>query len=397
MASQRDHGRSGWVQCLVLLCLACTVVIAQTVGDASSDAGSSSHSASPPSFTTPIATAPVPTIPATTAPTPTTTARTTSPATKTPTPTASAPTASTVPSSETSTPTQTTTAPAATTSPTSTRTTAPVATSTAVPSATTDTATSSPTSTTASPAVQHYNSSTLPPGVSSSVLNGSDLVSVEVTETTLGDGTTSYSYIIVTDTGETEKVVVVSPSTDGQATTSTSSEGEGNSTQSDSSSSGSSTVKASGSLGLAAIIGIVVGALVVILALFAFLVAQRRRYAKRSNDASSDAAFALPAVGKQARLLDQNQSMADTEYEDATRTLPHSQVSGVSMLSSRRRQGTMWEDPVIVASRIPIDHIELEDIISRGAFGLPPRRFEEHGAMFDAGQGTNMELEVHGN
>ncbi|OWZ02180.1 TKL protein kinase [Phytophthora megakarya] len=30
----------------------------------------------------------------------------------------------------------------------------------------------------------------------------------------------------------------------------------------------------------------------------------------------------------------------------------------------------MWEHPVILASRIPIDHIELGDIISRGAFGV---------------------------
>ncbi|KAE8953376.1 hypothetical protein PR003_g33986, partial [Phytophthora rubi] len=50
-------------------------------------------------------------------------------------------------------------------------------------------------------------------------------------------------------------------------------------------------------------------------------------------------------------------------------TAANSRSSGSSMPDGRRHRSTLWEDPVILASRIPIDRIELGAVISRGAFG----------------------------
>ncbi|KAG6964090.1 hypothetical protein JG688_00007857, partial [Phytophthora aleatoria] len=302
----------------------------------SSDAGSNNNSVGPPSTTTP-ATTPVTAVSATTFP-PSTTAPAAS--TETPTTITNTPTASTVLSSsgsasETSTPTSTTKAPATTTSPTATKTTAP----TTTPSATADPDTSSA-ATTAAPVVKQYNSSTLPPSVSSSVLNGSDLVNVEVTETTLGNtmDPTSSNY------------------------------SEAASDQSGSSRSDRNTSNSSGSLGLGTIIGIIVGVLVFLLALLVFLIVQHRRRRNRSIEMPSDTILA--AVEKQMQLQDRGQSLVDTDYEESTRTFGYSQVSGAPLSGSRRHRATLWEHPLIVASRIPVDHIELGEIISHGAFGM---------------------------
>ncbi|GMF18785.1 unnamed protein product [Phytophthora lilii] len=325
-----------------------------------------------PATTSPATTSPATTAPATTAPTPTTAAP--APTTETPTPTTKAPTPPTP-----TTPTPTTTAPAATTAPATraptpttaapatapstaaTPTLAPAATTAAPPVSTTSAATSPPSTSTAAPVVERYNSSTLPPGVSPSMLNGSELVTVEVTETTLGNGSTSYSYVIITTTGETVKAIVLSPtasSVSGDSTTAASSSSDTN-----------NTAKSSGSLGTGAVVGIIVGALVFMLVLFAFFIAQRRRGKQRPSDASSDDILDSPVVGKQVRLLGQGQSMADTEFADVTRTTANSRSSGGSMPEGRRHRGTLWEDPVILASRIPIDRIELGSVIGRGAFG----------------------------
>ncbi|KAG4245182.1 hypothetical protein PC116_g6995 [Phytophthora cactorum] len=362
MASQQQGRRRAiWLQLLALICLSCSVVMSQTVGDDSSDAGSNNNSVGPPSTTTP-ATTPVTAVSATTFP-PSTTAPAAS--TETPTTITNTPTASTVLSSsgsasETSTPTSTTKAPATTTSPTATKTTAP----TTTPSATADPDTSSA-ATTAAPVVKQYNSSTLPPSVSSSVLNGSDLVNVEVTETTLGNGSTSFDYIIVTSSGETEKVIVLSPETMDPTSSNYS---EAASDQSGSSRSDRNTSNSSGSLGLGTIIGIIVGVLVFLLALVVFLIVQHRRRRNQSIEMPSDTILA--AVEKQMQLQDRGQSLVDTEYEESTRTFGYSQVSGAPLSGSRRHRATLWEHPVIVASRIPVDHIELGEIISHGAFGM---------------------------
>ncbi|KAE9076535.1 hypothetical protein PF010_g23860 [Phytophthora fragariae] len=214
-----------------------------------------------------------------------------------------------------------------------------------------------------------------------SMLGGDELVTVEVTESTLGDGTTSYSYVVITRSGDTEKTIVLSPTTSSGSTTSSSSTsssssggdgaenktaGQSGSSQSDSRTSS----KSSSSISVGAIIGIIAAAVVFILALFAFFIAQRRRNNHRSSDASSEDFLESPVVGKQARLLEQGQSPADSEYQEITRTTAaNSRSSGSSMPDGRRHRSTLWEDPVILASRIPIDRIELGVVISRGAFG----------------------------
>ncbi|ETP23797.1 TKL protein kinase [Phytophthora nicotianae CJ01A1] len=362
MVSRRGRLRADWWMSFMVLCLFLTVVTSQThdFGDTSSiDAGTgSSDTTAPmtlaPGTTAPTTTAPATTAPATTSPTPTTAA----PSTRAPT--TSAPILPTTAPRD-----PTTTAPAsATTAPTS-PTAAPVATT--APSTTT--ATSSPATPTAAPVVEYYNSSTLPPGVDASMLGGAELVTVEVTETTMGDGTTSYSYVIITRSGDTEKTIVLSPT----SSSATSSSGDSNTaTQSGSSladSNNSNATKSSSSIGPGAIVGIIVAAVVFMLVLFAFFIAQRRRNKHRRSDASSEDFLASPTIGKQSRLLELGQSPADTEYQEITRTAANSRSSGGSMPDGRRHRNTLWEDPVILASRIPIDRIELGAIVSRGGFG----------------------------
>ncbi|KAF1787636.1 hypothetical protein GQ600_10650 [Phytophthora cactorum] len=271
MASQQQGRRRAiWLQLLALICLSCSVVMSQTVGDDSSDAGSNSNSVGPPSTTTP-ATTPVTAVSATTFP-PSTTAPAAS--TETPTTITNTPTASTVLSSsgsasETSTPTSTTKAPATTTSPTATKTTAPTTTPSATPTQIRRLLLQQQRRWSINTTHQHY----LPV-----VLNGSDLVNVEVTETTLGNGSTSFDYIIVTSSGETEKVIVLSPETMDPTSSNYS---EAASDQSGSSRSDRYTSNSSGSLGLGTIIGIIVGVLVFLLALVVFLIVQHRRRRNR--------------------------------------------------------------------------------------------------------------------
>ncbi|KAG6620317.1 TKL protein kinase [Phytophthora cinnamomi] len=376
MVARRGRRPTAWHMGLVLLCFQLTAVTSvQNAGSGSSDTPTTPvATTATPTTTAPATTAPATTAPATTAP------ATTAPATTSPTPTTTAPT-TTAPSPTTAAPSPTTT------TATSTATTAPAATVSTAPAATTA-ATLSPATTTAAPVVEHYNSSTLPPGVDSSMLGGDELVTVEVTETTLGDGTTSYSYVVITRSGGTEKTIVLTPTTSstssiGSSSSRNSSGGAENKTAAQSGSSQSdpsSSTKSSSSISVGAIAGIIVAAVVFMLVLFAFFMAQRRRNNQRSSDASSEDFLESPVVGKHARRLDQGQSPADTEYQEMTRTTAaNSRSSGSSMPDGRRHRSTLWEDPVILASRIPIDRIELGTVISRGAFGEVYRgRYREH-------------------
>ncbi|KAH7470456.1 putative serine/threonine-protein kinase/receptor R831 [Phytophthora ramorum] len=340
-----------WCVCLLLLLV---VVQAQDVATGSGGTTTGAPSTTAPASTTPVTSTPRTTAPATTAPTPTTAAPTTATPTAAPTPTpTAAPTLTPVPITETPTTAAPATAAPATTAPSSTD--SPTSTS------------SSPAATTAAPVVEQYNSSTLPPGIDSSMLDGAELVTVEVTETTLGDGTTSYSYVIITRSDGTEKTIVLSPTT---SSDSSGGGGSDNSSPAQPDSSQSDSSKASKSMGVGAIVGIIVAAVVFMLMLFAFFIAQRRHNKHQPSDASSEDFLESPVVGKQVRLLELGQSPADTEYQEITRTTANSRSTGSSMPDGRRHRGTLWEDPVILASRIPIDRIELGAVISRGGFGV---------------------------
>ncbi|KAG1705444.1 hypothetical protein DVH05_004374 [Phytophthora capsici] len=318
-----------------------------------------SPSTTSPTTTRPTTTAPSTTAPATTAPAPTTAAPT--PTTRTPTTTA--------PSSPTTTaPTPTTSAPTPTTGATS----SPDPTTTPTPSTTTETI-SPPTTATAAPVVEQYNSSTLPPGVDPSMLDGAELVTVEVTETTLGDGTTSYSYVIITRSGDTQKTIVVSSTNSSSSSSSSSSNSSADrntaTNPGSSLSDNNSAIKSSSSVSIGVIVGIIVAAVVFMLVLFAFFVSQRRRNKRRPSAASSEEFPESPVIGKQTRLLEVGQSPVETEYQEITRTTANSRSSGGSLPHERRHRTTLWEDPVILASRIPIDRIQLGPVISRGGFG----------------------------
>jgi serine/threonine protein kinase len=105
---------------------------------------------------------------------------------------------------------------------------------------------------------------------------------------------------------------------------------------------------------------------VFMLVLFAFFIAQRRRSRTRASEASSHDALESPVVGNKVRLIEPGPG-----YGDVTRTTAtaNSRSSGTSMPDGRQYRGTVWEDPVILASRIPVDRIELGAVIGRGAFG----------------------------
>ncbi|ETP38255.1 TKL protein kinase [Phytophthora nicotianae P10297] len=131
-------------------------------------------------------------------------------------------------------------------------------------------------------------------------------------------------------------------------------------TSSSTSSSGSdanNTSKSSSSLGLAEIIGIAVGCVVLMVLLIVFFIVQRRRHKNQSSEV--DDIFELPIASKNAQLLDPD----DMENRDTSRS------TGGSMPERSQYRVTLSEDPVILASRISTDGIELGAIIGRGAFG----------------------------
>lgn len=90
------------------------------------------------------------------------------------------------------------------------------------------------------------------------MLNGSDLVNVEVTETTQEDGSTSYSYVIITKAGETVRTIVLSP--ESSPATSAPIAASADTTKSSSSlSDTTNAAKSSSYLGLGTVVGIIAG------------------------------------------------------------------------------------------------------------------------------------------
>ncbi|KAG2967046.1 hypothetical protein PC118_g18822 [Phytophthora cactorum] len=104
--------------------------------------------------------------------------------------------------------------------------------------------------------------------------------------------------------------------------------------------------KSSSSLGLAAIVGIAVGCVVLMTVLIVFFIVQRRRHKNRASE--TDDIFELPIGSTKVLLLDP----VDTEHGDATRS------TGGSMPDRSPYRVTLSEDPVILASRISTDGIE---------------------------------------
>ncbi|EEY63653.1 protein kinase, putative [Phytophthora infestans T30-4] len=145
-----------------------------------------------------------------------------------------------------------------------------------------------------------------------------------------------------------------------EATTQTPTSAPDPAASSSASSSGSdvnNSTKSSSSLGLAEIIGIAIGCGVLMVLLIVFFIVQRRRHRNRTSEV--DDIFQLPIVSKSTRLLDP----ADMEHRDTSRS------TGGSMPEVRQYRVALSDDPVILASRVSTDGIELGAIIGRGAFG----------------------------
>ncbi|CEG39383.1 tkl protein kinase [Plasmopara halstedii] len=90
---------------------------------------------------------------------------------------------------------------------------------------------------------------------------------------------------------------------------------------------------------------------------------RRRRDTHRLSSASADDLVESPVYGKQIR---HTRSPADTEYHDIT---ANSRSSGATIPDGKQHQDSLCENPVILASRIPIDRINLGAVIGHGGFG----------------------------
>ncbi|GAB9471103.1 Tkl protein kinase [Globisporangium polare] len=218
-----------------------------------------------------------------------------------------------------------------------------------------------------------YNSTTLPPGLDSSVLDGGELVNVE-TKATTRSGETSVSYTIVVKKGDvvekvqqsgyntTNPAAVVLPSS--SDITSSTTDINNASSNSNSTAVTVSTVASSGGLSSEVIVGLVLGALVLGLLIAGFVM--RRRSGKKNAAPSS--------TKSSARTIEEGYSTLESirmEPRDAAMnsTRHMSYESDMRPSPRRRSSGSIWEDAVIVAARIPFDKVHVGKLLSRGGFG----------------------------
>lgn len=213
----------------------------------------------------------------------------------------------------------------------------------------------------------HYNSSTLPPSIDESELNGAELVRVEVTKTTNSDGTTTYSYVVVSKMGdqiqtynETSTVAtdVISSSSSGSA--SNQAEGtQANDGQSSSTSSG---------LSSGALIAVVIGGFVFVVLLIGFFVFRRRQILNDRESVEDDDVIDSPVLHDNANQP-KGPSTWGVNYEEITTKTATTHSSMGSASHRTRRSSSEWEDPVIVAARVPFDRVKISELLGKGAYG----------------------------
>ncbi|KAE8972510.1 hypothetical protein PR003_g29161 [Phytophthora rubi] len=142
------------------------------------------------------------------------------------------------------------------------------------------------------------------------------------------------------------------------------------------------------SLSTGTLIAIVAGCVVVLLLLICCCCCMRkRRKAKRQRELQAAVAAAMVNTPKgDSHAIDvpyeqERQHNTGSTYTGST-THPnrngtvasmyggdHYSSTGPSHRSGSRHPSSLWDDPVIVAARIPVDRVELGELISRGGFG----------------------------
>ncbi|KAE9167177.1 hypothetical protein PF005_g28887 [Phytophthora fragariae] len=142
------------------------------------------------------------------------------------------------------------------------------------------------------------------------------------------------------------------------------------------------------SLSTGTLIAIVAGCVVVLLLLICCCCCMRkRRKAKRQRELQAAVAAAMVNTPKgDSHAIDvpyeqERQHNTGSTYTGST-THPnrngtvasmyggdHYSSTGPSHRSGSRHPSSLWDDPVVVAARIPVDRVELGELISRGGFG----------------------------
>ncbi|KAF1315033.1 Tkl protein kinase, partial [Globisporangium splendens] len=231
------------------------------------------------------------------------------------------------------------------------------------------------------PTVTSYNSTTLPPGVDSNVLDGGQLVRVETTATTQ-NGHTSISYTIVVRKGDQIETVQRGGVVNSNSTTAVDiNHAAPTLTPAVDPASGGGSVTSqahSGSVWMSSgvIIGLTVGVLVVGLLIAICVISRRRRRPPSAPDE-----FELNSRGERVPKrprVDDGYSVLETIHTNSrddrlptTATNQHrsSTFRTNNSSTSRHRSGSLWEDATIVAARIPFDKIEIQALVSRGGYG----------------------------
>eukprot|EP00644_Phytophthora_capsici_P014507 jgi/Phyca11/503452/fgenesh2_kg.PHYCAscaffold_3_\ len=140
------------------------------------------------------------------------------------------------------------------------------------------------------------------------------------------------------------------------------------------------------SLSTGTLIGIIAGCVVALVLLICCCCCMRkRRKTRRQRELQAAVAAALVNTpkGDDSHAIDvpyeqQRQHNTGSTYTGST-THPHrsgnaygggyQSSTGQSHGSGGRHSSSLWDDPVIVAARIPVDRVELGELLSRGGFG----------------------------
>lgn len=202
---------------------------------------------------------------------------------------------------------------------------------------------------------------------------------VEVTKTTNADGSVSYSYVVVTKVGDTIKRVNETALTSTNAPTaaltslpnSASGSGGGSGTsqaKGAQASDGAATSSNSSGFSSGALVGVVVGGLVLTALLIGFFVLRRRQIMRDRDSVGDDDIIDSPVRNDQGRPY-KSPSTWGINYQEVTAQTAATMSSQGTGPNRSRPSGSLWEDAVIVAARVPFDRVTIGELLGKGAYG----------------------------